>query len=61
MKHIYYIDNKLYECLNSEIGLIAVTRTYHTVKNIYVNLTELPGSPTNRQYYFIRHILTANL
>ena len=33
----------------------------HTVKNIYVNLTELPGSPSNRQYYFICHILTGNL
>ena len=32
-----------------------------TVKNFYANLTELLGSPSNRQYYFICHILTANL
>ena len=32
-----------------------------TFKNIYVNLTESPGSPSNRQYYFTCHILTANL
>ena len=34
---------------------------YYTVKNFYVNLTESPGSPSNRQYYFICLILTANL
>ena len=31
-----------------------------TVKKICVNLTESLGSPSNRQYYIICHILTAN-
>ena len=33
----------------------------YTVRNICVNLTELSGSPSNSQYYFICHILPANL
>ena len=33
----------------------------YTVNNMHVNLTELPGSPSKRQYYIICHILTANL
>ena len=33
----------------------------YTVKIIYVNLTESPGSPSYRQYYFICHILIANV